>query len=227
MRQKQKYFLRKGLMSIAGILAIFLSFSCLKDMPETMPEGLRWDPELAVPLGVDSFGLNLDSGVDSILLELDSLTGLPGWIEQQTVIMEGYMEFNLSTINQNLDQINRMLFRVNIYNGFPNEVLTQAYFIDDQDQILDSMFSEGYMPVPPGTVIGIGETIDPTHRRQDAVFDPQRLESLLDATRLNLQAILQNPKVDTALIPYYPGYYIHVNVGAMLDATIDIPYEEN
>ena len=227
MRQKQGDFVRKGLLSFTIILVMLLSYSCLKDMPESMPEGLVWDPELALPLGVDSFGLNLDGGVDSILLELDSLTGLPEWIEQQVVVMEGYMDFDLSTINHNLDQINRMLLRVNVYNGFPNEVLTQAYFVDDQDQILDSMFSEGYLPVPAGTVVGAGETINPAHGRQDAIFDKQRLESLLDATRLNMQAILQNPKVDTALIPYYPGYLIHVDVGGMLDVTVDYPYEEN
>ena len=180
---------------------------------------------MAIPLGVDSFGLNLESGFDTLLFELNPLTGFPEGVENQVIVMERRMEFNISTLSQDLEVVNRVLLRVNIYNGFPNDLLAQAYFMDGT-MIVDSMFSEGSMPVPAGSVIGSGEIIQPAHRRQDAIFDPQRLENLEGATHLLLQAILQNPKVDTSLIPYYPDYLSLVDMGAMLDVTILLPDEE-
>ena len=167
--------MRKGLLYMTVSLTMFLTASCLKDMPESIPENLEWNPELAIPLGEENYGLNLESGFDTLLFELDSLTGLPEWIEMQVIILEGRMDFDLSTLSENLDHVNRILMRVNIYNGFPNDLLAQAYFVNDNAQIVDSMFNSGSMPVPPGTVIGDGETIDPAYRRKDALFDTQRL----------------------------------------------------
>ena len=120
--------------------------SCLKDLPESVPDTLEWNPEVAFPLGEDSFGLNAVSGFDTSLLDLDTITGLPDWVEKVEpfeVVMKGTLDINLSSISDNLDHLNRILFRVNAYNGFPNEILAQAYFQDAGLNTIDSMFSEG------------------------------------------------------------------------------------
>ncbi|MCK5134496.1 MAG: hypothetical protein KAR19_01815 [Bacteroidales bacterium] len=200
---------------------ILLAVSCLKDMPESLPETLVWNPDVAFPFGEESFGLNWESGFDTLLLELDSITGLPEWIEALEVIIEGYMDFDLSAISENLDHLNRILFRVNIYNGFPNDVLAQAYFLDAGRNVIDSMLFDGAMPVPPGLVVDDGKIIQPSHARQDAVFDRDQIEPLQDATEILFRATILNPEVDTALIPYYPSYLIDVNIGAMLDLTLE------
>jgi hypothetical protein len=122
--------------------------------------------------------------------------------------------------------VNRVLLRINIYNGFPNDILTQAYFMEEDGLIVDSMFSEGSVPLEPGSVMGIGETINPAYRREDAIFERDRLETLQEVTTLQLQAIFLYPQVDSSLIPYYPDYHINVDVGAMFDISIQLPDEE-
>ena len=107
-----------------------LMVSCLKDIPESVPGRIVWNPDVAIPLGSDKLGLNTASGFDTTLFNLDTITNLPQWIEQLELVMEGRVEFDLSSITTNTDEINSILFRVNIYNGFPNEVLAQAYFLD-------------------------------------------------------------------------------------------------
>ena len=200
---------------------MLLSVSCLKDKPESLPQNLVWDPEVAVPLGSDSFGLDAESGFDTTLFDLDTITNLPKWVNELEVIMEGRIDFDLSSLNESVDELNSILFRVTIFNGFPNDVLAQVYFLDAAAIDIDSMFTEGAVPVPPGTVKGNGETIKPAVVRQDAVFESDRIGPLEDASVILLRATILNPEVDTSLIPYYPYYEIDVEIGAMLDLTIE------
>jgi len=200
---------------------MLIAVSCLKDMPESLPETLVWNPDVAIPLSEESFGLNWESGFDTLLLELDSITGLPEWIEELEVVIERYMDFDLSAISENLDHLNRILFRVNLYNGFPNDVLAQAFFLDPGRNVIDSMFSEGAIPVPPGTIVDDGEIIQPSHVIEDAMFNRERIEPLQYVTEMLFRATILNPKVDTALIPFYPSYLIDVEIGAMLDLTLE------
>ena len=49
-------------MRIFFLICLFLTLvvfsACMKDKPETFPENLVWNPELAFPLGMDSLGMN-------------------------------------------------------------------------------------------------------------------------------------------------------------------------
>lgn len=190
-------------------------------MPESVPDTLEWNAEVAFPLGEDSFGLNAVSGFDTSLLDLDTITGFPEWIDHLEVVMEGTLDINLSSISENLDQINRLLFRVNAYNGFPNEVLAQAYFQDAGMNTIDSMFSEGPMEVPAGHKEGNGETIKPAYARQDAVFDKEQIQPLANATVIVFKATILIFDLDSTLIPYYPTYHFDLDIGAMLDLSIE------
>jgi hypothetical protein len=194
--------------------------SCLKDLPESLPKEVDWNPELAFPLGQDRFGLNPESGFDTALFQLDTLTGLPQWVNEVEIVLEGSIEFDLSSLNESLDDLQAILFRVNVYNGFPNEAHAQAYFMDAASGFIDSMFREGAIAVPPGRLLGNGESMDPSAARRDARFDGDRLEALQDATGILLRATLKNPEIDTSLIPWYPDYYIEVDIGAMLDLSL-------
>jgi hypothetical protein len=204
---------------LTGILLLMVS--CLKDMPESVPGNLVWNPDVAIPLGTDQFGLDAASGFDTTLFELDTITNLPKWVEKLELVMEGRVEFDLSSLIADIENLNSMLFRVNIYNGFPNEVLAQTYFLDSSSNPIDSMFANGAITVPAGTVQGNGETIDPRVVRHDAVFENDRIGPLEDASVILFRATILNPAVDSSLIPYYPLYHIDVNIGTMLDLTME------
>ncbi|MCK4750288.1 MAG: hypothetical protein KAT15_24700 [Bacteroidales bacterium] len=193
-------------------------------MPEDFPEYLEWNPSLAFPLAEESFGLNLESGFDTALLQLDTITGLPEWVSRLEVVMEGSIDFDLSVFTSRYNDLRSILFRVNLYNGFPNELHAQVYFLDPGLNPVDSLFSEGPVVVPPGTVLGNGETIEPYHVIRDAVFNLARIEKLEDASSLLFRAILRSPDVDINLIPYYPGYSFNVEIGAMAGLTFDFTF---
>jgi len=203
------------------LVMLLIAASCLKDMPDAFPDILEWNPDVAFPLGEDSFGLNAVSGFDTTLLDLDTITGFPYWVDELEIVMEGTMAFSLASIQENLDQLERFLFRVNIYNGFPNEVLAQAYFRDADMNTIDSMFQDGAVLAPPGIIRGSGETIEPTHTIQDALFNKERIQPLENATEIFFQATILVSDLDTTLIPYYPSYQYNVRIGAMFDLSLE------
>lgn len=223
MQTTKRPMIRTLLMAGIFSMGMLTANSCLKEMPESLPERLVWDPEVAFPLGENSYGLDAVSGFDTTLLDLDTITGFPEWVVERDVqlVMEGTMDFNLSSVSVNLDDLDRILFRVNVSNGFPNVVHAQAYFRDGAMNSLDSMFSGGPMVVPPGRPMGTGETIEPTLDRQDALFDRARILSLENATEIFFRATILVSNVDTTLIPFYPGYHFDVKMGAMFDLTLE------
>jgi len=193
---------------------------CLKDAPETMPGTFEWDPGVAFPVGDASFGMNIESGFDTLLLRLDSLTGWPEWVDEVEITIQGTMDFDLSAISENLDHLNSILFRVNISNGFPDRMRTQAYFMNQGNNPVDSFFTDGPMMVPAGSVQGGGGTILPAYKQQDVLFEKERIEPLQDAAEILMRATILNPDPDTALIPYYPSYHFDVQIGAIIDVHI-------
>jgi len=216
MHQARKHFTyRTGILGSICIL-LLIAASCMKDRPEELPQNLVWNPELAFPLSKDTFGLNAESGFDTSLLELDTLTGLPEWFQEDTIYLEGFMDFGISSLLNNLENINSILLRVNIYNEFPHEVYSQAYFVDDAMNYIDSIFHEGPETTGPGQVDKDGTT-NPAHSRQDAVFDQERVLALGNATSVFFRAGFFISDVDTSLIPYYRYFEYIVDMGAMVD----------
>ncbi len=213
----------RTLFPIILLLMTGLLVSCLKNKPESFPENLEWNPELAFPIGIDRFGLNAESEFDTTLFELDTLTGLPEWwVGRVELVMKGRVDFDLSAFEASNENINRVLFRVGLFNGFPHEVMTQAYFIDEGSVVIDSMFSEGAIPVPPGEPFGNNKIIDPSVLRVNAVFEDERIDELHRATEIILEAAIINPELDTTLIPYYQyDYYLEMELGIMTDLTIE------
>ena len=212
---KDDFIHRTGILGAICIL-LFVAVSCMKDRPEELPQHLVWNPELAFPLGKDTFGLNAESGFDTSLFELDTITGLPDWFEEDTIYMEGTMDFGVSSLLNNLENINRILLRVNIYNQFPHEVYSQAYFVDDAMNYIDSIFHEGPETTGPGQVNKDG-SVTPAHTRKDAVFDRERVFALGSATSVYFRAGFFISNVDSSLISYYRDFEYIVDMGAMVD----------
>ena len=207
------------LLAITGLM--LFAISCLKERPESLPDKLEWNPDFAFPLGEDRFGLNAKSGFDTTLLEYDTITGLPGWIELDTIFLEGPMDFNLSSILDRMEYVNRILLRINIYNEFPHEVFSQAYFRDAGMNAIDSLFEEGPVATGPGQVKADGSSITPGYTRKDVQFSQEKLLSLSNSNSTFFRAAFLVWPVDSTLIPYYRHFEYVVDIGAMVEISTE------
>ncbi len=208
------------LLAVSTIALLFAS-SCMKERPDELPEELVWNPELAFPLGEEHYGLNHVSGFDTTLFDPDTLSGLPRWLSESELHMEGILDFDLSSITDNLDGLNRILFRVNCYNQFPHTVLSQAYFQDASLNIIDSLFRNGPVETPPGQVSENGASSVTAYSRHDAIIEGEGIQELKEAVSILFLATILIEELDSSLIPLYPNFNFDINTGLMLDLSLE------
>lgn len=210
------------LILLAGSALVILVFpSCMKDKPESLPENLEWNPQLALPLGEEEFGMNSESGFDTLLLEVDTVSGLPFWMGQAEVVMQGVFDFDMSSISEDLNKVNRILFRINCTNQFPHTMYSQAYFRDGNGIFIDSMFQEGPVETPAAEVRDQGASIDPGKAQHDALIEGERIPALADASTILFRSSFFVANVDTSLIQLYPTFHFHIDSGLMLDLSFE------
>lgn len=202
-------------------MALLFLPGCMKDRPEALPEKLEWKPQLALPLGEEVFGMNSHSGFDTLLLDLDTIMGQPLWTTHREVVMEGIIDFDLSSLSDNLDKLNRILFRLNFSNQFPHTMYSQAYFRDQAGIFIDSMFRDGPVETPAAKIRDQGNMIEEGKAQHDALIEADRLPALLDAQSILLRSSFLLAFLDTLLIPAYPSYQFQVDTGLMLDLSFE------
>jgi hypothetical protein len=216
--------MKKFIFSVFIVFAFtIISSSCLKEMPEDIPDELTWNPEVAFPVTETFIGMNEESGFEDSLLQINPITGLPFWVELIGVPIHGDADFDMASIVANEEEINRIMVRINAYNGFPVEVLVQAYFIDPQlPEPVDSFFLDGPFILKPGRVKDDGISVSPVYEREEVVFEREDLDKLANVTSVSFETIILNADLDTALIPHYTDYLIDFQLACMVDFTLDL-----
>jgi len=205
---------------VVFIITSILVFSCTKEEPE---EGSNWNPNFSIAIGYTSLQMNADSGFDTLLLQINALTGLPYWTEEIDIPLSYIMPFDMGQISDFSKEIISIMFRLNTYNGFPNEALGQVYFIDGSNNIVDSLFSTGPLTMNIGTVNG--ETINSAHTQTDIIFNQSKIEELTTVRDILVQGEISNVSLDTSLVDFYPNYTLGIQLGLQAELSMSISEE--
>ncbi|MFC2105006.1 hypothetical protein ACFLS4_06625 [Bacteroidota bacterium] len=205
------------------ISIIVLSVSCIKDAPSDFnnPDSI-WNPSFSFPVGYTSLQMNEESGFDTLLLLVNSLSGLPFWVDEIDIPMSYTMPFDMQEINNFSEQIISIKFRLNTYNGFPAIARGQVYFLDIYSQVVDSMFVNGPLNMEAGTVAGDEETINPSHDQNDVVFNQDKIDDLANVRNILIEGAILNVSIDSTLINYYPGYSLELQLGVQAELNMSI-----
>lgn len=205
------------------ISIMVLSFSCIKDAPSDFdnPDS-TWNPSFSFPVGYASMGMNEDSGFDTLLLLIDSLTGYPFWVDEIDIPLSYTMSFDMQELNDFSEQIISIMFRLNTYNGFPAVATGQVYFLDINSLIVDSMFFDGPLVMNPGAPIGDGETINPAYNQSDVIFGQDEINDLASVKYILIEGAISTQNLDTTLIDYYPAYTLDLQLGAQVELNMSL-----
>lgn len=205
------------------ILIFVLSFSCIKDAPEDFnnPES-TWNPSFSFPIGITSLGMDENSGFDTLLFQIDSLSGYPLWVNEVDIPLNYIMPFNMQDLNSFSEQILSILIRLNTYNGFPTDAMGQVYFLDSNNFVVDSVFVNDPLELNPGTPTGNGETINPSYNQSNIFFDQDKIDELANVKNIFIEGLVNNLSLDTALIDFYPDYKLDIQIGVQVELNMSI-----
>lgn len=200
-----------------------LMFSCIDDAPSDFdnPDS-NWNPNFSFPVGYSSLGMDDESGFDTLLFLIDTLSGLPFWVDEIDIPISYTMPFNMQEINDFSEEIVSILFRLNTQNGFPNQVKFQLYFQDINSLNIDSMFLTGALTIDPGNPIGDGESINSASNQTDIFIDQDKINGLESAEYILIEGSINNVALDTTLISYYPNYKIDLQLGVQVELNMSI-----
>ena len=205
------------------ISIIILALSCLDDVPEDFdnPES-TWNPGFSIAIGHTSLGMNEGSGFDTLLLLIDAITGFPFWIEEVDVPLIYTMPFDMEELGEFSEEIISVMFRLNFYNGFPANAKAQIYFLDINNQLIDSLFSNEPLLIKPGTIDGNGKIVEKYYYQSDVILSQDKIDNLSTVRNLLINGGIQNLALDTNLIEYYPSYSLDIQMGLQVELNMSI-----
>ncbi len=206
---------------------MIISYSCIKDVPTDFdnPES-AWEPSFSMALGYGSLGMNEDSGFDTDLLNDFDLSGFPDWIDEVDIPLTYRFPFDMENLGEFSEEIVTLMFRINTYNGFPAYANVQAYFLDINETVIDSLFPDEPLIIEPGNLQGNGETVEKRHTQTDVYISQEKIEALSSVRYLLVEGGIQNLQLDTALIDFYPIYTMDIQMGVQAGLNLTISGNE-
>lgn len=123
--------------------------------------------------------------------------------------------------NENPKEIEYLLMRMNLTNGFPIDARAQVYFTDDNYQVIDSLITYDDYILPGATVGGPPEykVVEPANKITDVVIDKPRLNNIIDADFMILRTKLST--TDENPVKIYEDYNIIFKLGTITGLTVD------
>jgi hypothetical protein len=110
-------------------------------------------------------------------------------------------------------------FNIGMVNGFPLNSNVQMYFIDDQNNIIDSLFSTPHL-IPAASVDGDGKVISSNSVLIKEVFDEQRYRRVTSAKKAVLYAFFNTAMNGAVPVKIYSSYKIKSNISIDVKANV-------
>lgn len=113
---------------------------------------------------------------------------LDGYAQRYTI--KDTAEFAL----EDIDQVDSMVFRLDIRNGFPASAYSQVYFADSNGVVLDSLLLDPMdRLIDAADVDANGYVIRATERIHDEPFNRARIQRITECTQLFVYSLLNTP----------------------------------
>ena len=124
------------------------------------------------------------------------------------------------TIDINLPEVEHVLqaeLKTILNNDFPANVRVQAYFLDDENKVLDVLFEGDGIDILPAPLGSNNQTVSSTEKIAFISFDKQRYEIVRKATKLAISGYLNTTDSEqNRSLWIYDRYGIGVKIGAKL-----------
>jgi len=208
--------------SVQSLLTVDKTNSNINEAIATCPKYIYFGVE-----GVTNPNGNTDYNfvTDSSKFDVDLEVLLPLWGRAEYLALQDTSAANFSQIPAEAE---RLIIRINSYNGFPLDVESQIYFYRDslcsEDSLVDSVFiNQSQMIIQSGILNADGKVVEPYHKTTDMTYTGARMDSLREHARYSrIVAYLQSTNNDQGeLVRIYSYYDLEIKIGAILELMID------
>jgi len=129
--------------------------------------------------------------------------------------------FDFSSLSENLDRLESIMFRLIISNGYPTEAYAQVYFSDEGFVVIDSVFAGGPNRIQPAPVDDDGIVIAPYLEIVDVVMSPHFVDNLMLIRNITINSIIYTTRPDIQQVRFYTDQAFNVNVSARIQLRLN------
>jgi hypothetical protein len=191
--------------------------SCIKDDVTNIQDNLLVSPTYSVPIGSISFVMDdiigssafdtipADTSLtnDSVFFFNDKRYAMPPDSYVDTVFLGTY---DFSSLQEWIDKATYLMFRLNIENAIPAEVLVQVSLLDGSQNLLFSLL------IPPGLIIPSESIVSPYDTDPLTITEIQLLP---DARYVQVYVRLKIQPASSDVL-YYSNQYFDVQIGVRI-----------
>jgi hypothetical protein len=192
---------------------------------ETGPSELRLDVDGRVNPAGNEYNFVTDSSQYEVLLEL--FLPMNGYADNLVVTDTLDFVFN-DFYNRPMEELERLILRFNVTNGFPLNMKVQAYFFDEHDFLLDSLFHD---PGDPSSFIPAATDNDHDGKVEPLMVEPfevelsrQQIDQISSCRYLVFYCLLTTPGADQnppEYVRFYMDYFFEVFIGAIAELDVN------
>lgn len=183
--------------------------SNLDDLLSSKPTGLTYDLSATLHPEEDSskVGFVLDnSGFD---------LGLSIEIPLDLQLNDISFEQDLGIEMERIDQVESAILTLITDNGFPLELVMQAYFLDEQGVAQDSLFDGPAQLLSAASVDQNGRVNESTSNSLDIELSPERWYHLQNSTEIRVKAEIASTNQGTVPVKFYDDYTLGIKLGIL------------
>ena len=193
---------------------------------ESGPSALRLDVDGRInPLGTEH-NFVTDSSEYSVLMEL--FLPMNGYADG--LVVKDTLDFVFNDFyDRPPEEIKSLMLRFNFFNGFPLNIKIQAYFFDENDVLLDSLFRDPDDPTSfiPAAIDSDGDgKVDPPVDSYDVEvgLSREQIDNLSRSSYMVVYYTLTTPGADEnppEKVQFYLDYFFDVHVGAIAELDLN------
>jgi hypothetical protein len=206
-------------------LILLLFTGCLDENIFRVSEDVEITPSYSLPLGPLSYDINdyLES-LDTLTLPWpDSLyyndTLYPNVLPYLFRFDDQYYDF--SFLSGNVERVERVMFRLILSNGYPTMTVTQIYFADGNQNIMDSAFSDGPHVMQPAPLDDEGVVTAPIVEIVDVTMSPDFVQNMGNIRHILIHGIIYTTRPDIAQVKFYTDYAYHIHIAVRIQLRLN------
>ena len=190
--------------------------SNIADALNISPEVLYFDLKgISNPYGdtlTSNFVLDTSKIELGVAAEIELFSAVSGFVINDTLTFD---------LDEN-EEVEALQFRLNSWNGFPIDAKLQMIFMDENFNVIDSLFTNpeeaillgGYVNGPPQYRV-----TEPRFHQKDIVVNEQKLDNILSSENVFLRAKLST--TDGTLVKIYEDYELKIKIGVIVKLKIE------
>jgi hypothetical protein len=181
--------------------------SALIEALSQQPEAIAWDFGLEIHPPEDPNKRGFITNTGGITFELAVEVPLYGQAGSF------YLADTFAAELPDLSQVAQATFHLILENEIPLEAQVQAYFLDEDEQVLDSLFEAAAYLLPPPPVGPTGQVLGATTQHIEIAFDEARLRALGQTKQIAFRSRLSTAWEGQQAVRFQPDYELDIKLG--------------